>query len=73
VLHADDLLAFMVGDRVPDRHVVSGQVKLVRSRKRILGGEGVGQRRDGFIQQMKYGALDGPPQWSRQSLDFLPD
>jgi hypothetical protein len=29
VLHADDVLAFMLGDGVPDGHVVSGQVQFV--------------------------------------------
>jgi hypothetical protein len=40
VLHADDFLAFMLADGVPDRYVVGGQVHLVSAGQWVIEGEG---------------------------------
>lgn len=40
MLHADDLLASILGNGVPDCHVVGGQMQLVGTGQRIVTGEG---------------------------------
>jgi hypothetical protein len=45
VLHADDFLALMLADGVPDGHVVGGQVQLVGAGQGVVLGEG--SARDG--------------------------
>jgi hypothetical protein len=49
VLHANDLLAFILGDGVPDGHVVSGQVQFVGTRQRVVAGERVREGRDRLV------------------------
>ena len=39
VLHADDFLSLMLGDGVPDGHVIGGQVQLVGAGQRVVAGE----------------------------------
>jgi hypothetical protein len=46
MLNADDFLAFMFGDGVPDGHVVGGQVQLVGTGQRVVPGEWIRERRD---------------------------
>ena len=36
VLHADDFLALMLGDGVPDGHVIGGQVQLIGAGQRVI-------------------------------------
>jgi hypothetical protein len=43
VLHADDAMALMLGDGVPDGHVVVRQVQFVGAGQRIVAWEGVGE------------------------------
>jgi hypothetical protein len=40
VLHADDFLALMLGDGVPDGHVIGRQVQLVGTGQRVVTGKG---------------------------------
>jgi hypothetical protein len=40
VLHADDLLAFVLGDGVPDGHVVGGQVQFGGAGQGVVAGNG---------------------------------
>ena len=40
MLDADDFLALMLGDGVPDGHVVGGQVQLVGAGQRVVAGKG---------------------------------
>jgi hypothetical protein len=47
VLHADDFLALMLGDGVPDGHVIGGQVQLVGAGQRVVAGERVREGRTG--------------------------
>ena len=47
VLHADDFLALMLGDGVPDGHVIGGQVQLVGAGQRVVAGERV---REGLLR-----------------------
>lgn len=42
ILHADDLLALMLGDGVPNCYVVGWQVQLVGAGQRVVAGERVG-------------------------------
>ena len=49
VLHADDLLAFMLGDGVPDGHVVRGQVQLVGTGQWVVAGESIREGRDRLV------------------------
>ena len=50
VLHADDFLALMIGDGVPDGHVIGRQVQLVGAGQRVLEGERVREGRDRLVQ-----------------------
>jgi hypothetical protein len=61
-LHADDLPALVLGDRVPDGHLIGGQVQLVGARQWVLGRKGGGQRRDWVVQQLEDRTLHDPPQ-----------
>ena len=72
VLHADDFLALMLADGVPDGHVVGGQVQLVGAGQGVVLGERGREGRDRLVQQMKDRALHRPPQRLRQGLDLLP-
>jgi hypothetical protein len=72
VLHADDLLAFVIGDGVQDGHVIGGQVQFGGAGQWVVAGERVGEGRDRLVQQMEDRALDRLPQRLRQGLDFLP-
>jgi hypothetical protein len=49
MLHADDFLALMLGDGVPDGHIVGRQVQLVVAGQRVVAGERVGQGRYGLV------------------------
>ena len=40
VLHADDFLALMLGDGLPDGHVIGRQVQLVGAGQRVVTGKG---------------------------------
>jgi len=71
-LDADDLLPLVRGHDVPDRHAVRWQVQLVRPGQRVILGERVGQRRNGFLKQVKDHSLDRPPHRLRKRLDLLP-
>lgn len=72
MLHADDLLAFMYDDGVPDGHGVSGQTQFVSARQRVITGERVGKSRNWLVKQVEDSALHGVPQWLRQGLDLIP-
>ena len=62
VLHADDFLSLMLGDGVPDGHVIGGQVQLVGAGQWVVARERVREGRDWLVQEMEDGALDRPPQ-----------
>ena len=70
--HADDFLALVLGDGVPDGHVIGGQVQFVGAGQWVVARERVREARDRLVQQMEDRALDRPPQRLRQGLDFLP-
>jgi hypothetical protein len=53
VLHADDFLALVLGDGVPDGHVIGGQVQLVGAGQRVIARERVREGRDRLVQQVK--------------------
>ena len=53
MLHADEFLALMLADGVPDGHVVGGQVQLVGAGHGVVLRERVHEGRDRLIQQMK--------------------
>ena len=46
VLHADDFLALMIGDGVPDGHVIGRQVQLVGAGQGGVAGERVRETRN---------------------------
>ena len=72
MLHADDFLALMLGDGVPDGHVIGGQVQLIGAGQRVIARKWVCEGRDRLVQQVKDRALHCPPQRLRQGLDLLP-
>jgi len=72
VLHADDLVTFMHGDGVPDRHLVDRQVQFVGTGQGIVTRERIGKGRDWLVQQVEDRALNRPPQRLRQGLNLLP-
>ena len=49
VLHADDFLALMLADGVPDRHVVGGQMQLVGTGQRVIKGERIRRHLDRLV------------------------
>lgn len=62
VLHADNFLAFAVGDGVLDGHVIGGQVQFVGAGQWVVASESIREGRDWLVQQMEDRALDRPPQ-----------
>jgi len=62
VLHADDFLALMIGDGVPDGHVIGRQVQLVGAGQGGVAGERVRETRDRLVQQVKDRTLHRPAQ-----------
>jgi hypothetical protein len=50
VLDADDLLAFVRCDGVPDGHVLGVQAQFVRTRQRVVLGERIRECRDRLVQ-----------------------
>ncbi len=72
MLHADNFLAFVLGDGVPDGHVIGGQVQFVGAGQWVVTRERVREGRDWLVQQMEDRALDRPPQRLRQGLDLVP-
>ncbi len=72
VLDADDLLAFVNSDGVPDRHVICRQVQFVCAWQGVVNRKWVRQSRGRLIQQVEDRALNNPAQRLRQSLDVLP-
>ena len=62
VLHANNFLAFVLGDGVPDGHVIGGQVQFVGAGQRVVARERIREGRDWLVQQMEDRALDRPPQ-----------
>src|SRR6185312_10861409 len=53
LLHTDDFLALMLGDGVPDGHVVGRQVQFVGTGQRVVAGERVGQVGTGSSSRWK--------------------
>jgi hypothetical protein len=49
VLHADEFLAFMLGDGGPDCHVLGRQVQLISAGQRVVGRERVGEGRNRLV------------------------
>jgi hypothetical protein len=49
MLHADNFLTVILGDRVPNGHIVRGQVQLVGAWQRIVSRERVGEGWDGLV------------------------
>ena len=72
MVHADDLLAFVHGDGVPDRYVVGRQVQLVGAGQGIIWRERICKDRNGLIKQVEDHPLDRPPQRLGQGLDLIP-
>ena len=50
VLHVDNFPAFVLGDGVPDGHVVGGQVQFVGAGQWVVAREGVREGRDRLVQ-----------------------
>ncbi len=71
MLHADDFPAFVLGDGVPDGHVIGGQVQFVGAGQCVVARERIREGRYWLVQQMEDRALDRPPQRLRQGLDLL--
>jgi hypothetical protein len=49
VLHANDFPALVLGDGVPDGHVIGGQVQFVGAGQGVVAGEGVREGRDWLV------------------------
>lgn len=72
MLDADDFLALVNNDGVPDRYFIRRKVQFVRSRRGIVNGKWVRQSRDRLVEQVKDRTLNSPAQRLRQSLDVEP-
>src|ERR1700724_1647422 len=53
VLHADDFLALVLGDGVPDGHVVDGQVQFVCAGQWVVAGKGSARAGTGSSSRWK--------------------
>jgi hypothetical protein len=87
VLHADDFLALMLGDGIPDGHVIGWQVQLIGAGQRVIAGKGSARAGTGSSSRWKIvrctvhrsgcgrasiSCQDEPGKRTRRSLTYSP-